>query len=549
MAAALATILTMPPLTGPQMQIMRIDEQDVRCVDVEGSPRSAKSWGVAFWMWKLCYKDPGIQVFYCRYKDDDLKTLRDVWAKVSVFFPGYLQPTWNAKEEAWDFPNGEWIGDVYTGSRVILSSLRVAEAMTADAVHGKYKGKTLAVIVVEEAQEVPIVNYRGLKERLSQGAKPNGEKFDYPLRIVLVHNCVDEDHWIAKEEFPLGSDGETCTRPEHLHIRADLYSNRHNLGPLVMAGYEADYPEGHPLRRTVIEGKRGVTLLGDPVYRHAFKRPFHVAKAPIAREPYYPLLEGWDFGQQKPAVVWAQYLRHLAAIRILGAVKGSEVFLELFAPKVLEIRRALFGRDEDCDIRSWCDPTGAVGNGGLQFTPVSLLRDLGVQAQPARASIGSADGNDAEVRDKAIQTVGGYMHKRAVDGSQAFQVSPLCIEVEYRDGVWQQKETSLLVTAFEVGYIWSKSPPSDAHPNVRKPQKGTRFDDLMNAFEYIVTGEQIPVAPSVQMLTAATAQYQSAPERAILQRQITEGRQLREQQRDHDPSDRFRHRSNRRGGL
>lgn len=547
-AAVLATQLLMPPLTGPQMQIMRIDEIDVRCVDIEGSPRSAKSWGVGFWLWKLAYKYPGIQVFYCRYKDDDLKTLRDVWAKVSVFFPSYLQPSWNAKEEAWDFPNGEWIGDVYTGSRVILSSLRVAEAMTQDAVHGKYKGKTLAVIVVEEAQEVPHVNYRGLKERMSQGAKPNGEKFAYPLRIVLVHNCVDEDHWIAKEEFPLGSDGDTCTKLDHLHIRADLYSNRQNLGPLVMAGYEADYPEGHPLRRTVIEGKRGVTLLGDPVYRHAFRRPVHVTKVRLPREPYYPLLEGWDFGQHKPAVVWAQYLRHLAKFRILGAVKGSDVFLELFAPKVLEIRRRLFGADSNYELRAWCDPTGARGNGGLQFTPVTLLNDLGVYAKPARASEGSADGNDPEVRDKAIQTLGGYMHRYAVDGSQAFEVSPLCIELEYREGVWQEKETSLLITALEVGYIWSKSPPSDAFPNLRKPQKGTRFDDLMNALEYIVTGEQIPVAPSVQMLNAAAAQYQSAPEREILKRQLEQARLLKLQQRDRDPSDRRAHRS-RRGGL
>jgi len=549
-AAALVTVLTMPPLTGPQMQIMRIDEQDVRCVDVEGSPRSAKSWGVGFWLWKLVYRFPGIQIFYCRYKDDDLKTLHEVWGKVSVFFPSYLQPTWNTKFESWDFPNGEWVGDVYTGSRVLISSIRVAEAMVADAIHGKYKGKTLAVVVVEEAQELPHANYRGLKERLSQGKTPDGRDYPYPLRIVLVHNSVDKDHWIAKKEFPLGSDDETCNKPGHLHIRADLYSNANNLGAQVMAGYESDYPEGHPLRRTVIEGKRGVTLLGDPVYQHSFKRVFHVAKARIPVERYYPLLEGWDFGQQKPAVVWAQYIRHLAILRILGAVKGSEVFLELFAPKVLELRRQLFGRDEDLQIRSWCDPTGATGNGGLSFTPVALLQDLGVNAQPSRSSIaGGRDANDPEVRDKAIQTIGGYMHRTAVDGSQAFQLSPYCIELEMVDGVWQQTETNLLVSAFEVGYIWSRGALSDAHPNLRKPQKGTRFDDLMNAFEYIVTGEQIPTAPSVQMLTAATAQYQSAPEREILRKQIEQSRLLKQQQRDWDPSDRHFRRSGRRGIL
>jgi hypothetical protein len=535
--------IELPPLTGPQMRIVTIDEQEARCVDVEGSPRSAKSWGIGFWIWKLVYKYPGIQVFYCRYKDDDLVTLRDVWAKVSVYFPSYLQPLWNSTDQSWDFPNA---------SRVLLSSLRVSEGATAAAIHGKYKGKTIAVVIIEEAQEVPWANYLGLKERLSQSKHPDGTTFNYPLKIVLVHNSVDEDHWIAKEEFPLGSDGDTCSKAGHLHLRADLYSNAQNLGPNVIAGYEQDYPADHPLRRTVIEGKRGVTLLGDPVYRHSFKRPLHVAKDRIRIEKYYPLLEGWDFGQQTPAVVWAQYIKHLAAFKILGAVKGSEVFLELFAPKVLEIRTRLFGdplsANSRYEIRSWCDPTGATGNGGLSFTPVQLLHDLGVPAQPAKAL--TKDGNDPDVRDKAIQTIGGYMHRLDVQGQQAFQLSPLCIEVQLVDGVWQEKESNLLVAAFEVGYIWSKGALSDAHPNIRKPQKGTRFDDLMNALEYIVTGEQIPAAPSVGMLTAATAQYQSAPEREILKRQMEQSRLLRQQQKDRDPSDRrFGSRVGRRGML
>lgn len=540
--------IELPELTFPQGEICSIDERPERCWDVEGAPRSAKSWGIGFWIWKLAYKYPGIQIFYCRYKDDDLKTLRDVWAKVSVYFPSYLQPTWNSKEEAWDFPNGEWIGDVYTGSRVYISSLRVAEAQTADAIHGKYKGKTLAVVIIEEAQEVPRANYTGLKERLSQSKKPNGETFDYPLKIVLVHNCVDRDHWIAKEEFPLGPDEETCTRPGHAHIRADIYSNRQNLGPKVIAGFEQDFPVGHPLRRTVIEGRRGVTLMGDPVYRFSFKRPLHVAKGVIPFEPLYPLLEGWDFGQQKPAVVWAQYIAHLAQLRILASVKGSDVFLELFAPKVLELRRRLFGKDEETQTRSWCDPTGATGNGGLQFTPVTLLRELDVIARPSKAAEGGKDANDPEIRDKAIQTIGGYMHRVAVDGSQAFQMSPLCVEVAWTDGQWVETASHLMVTAFEVGYVWSKSPPSDAHPNVRKPQKGTQFDDLMNALEYIVIGEQIPSAPSVQLIAQASARYQTEGERRILQQQVQVARDLRRQQIDRDPAD-DRGRSRGRRGL
>lgn len=536
--------LELPPMTAPQIRIMRIDEEDCRAVDIEGSPRSAKSWGVGFWIWKLAYQYPGIQIFYSRYKDESLAQLRDVWSKVSAFFPDYLHAKWNSADQAYDFPNGEWIGQVYTGSKVFLSSIKASET---DALHSKYKGKTLAVVIIEEASEVPRANYIGLKERLSQSRTPAGVPYPYPLRIVLVHNCVDEDHWIA-QEFPLASDGETCSVDGHLHIRADLYSNAQNLGPEVIAGYEADYPVGHTLRRTVIEGKRGVTLIGTPVYAHTFKKTIHQDDR-VAFTPYYPLLEGWDFGEEKPAVVWVQYLRHLAAIRVLGAVKGSEVFLETFAPRVLAIRQRLFPQARD--VRVWCDPTGATGNGGLQFTPVSLLHQLGVMARPAKDGTSSRDGNDAEVRYKAIQTLGGYMLRTATDGSPAFQVAPKCVELVRQGDDFLERDSHILVTALEAGYIWDNKAASEHKPNIRKPKKGTRYDDLMNALEYVVIGEQIPLAPSVQGLAQAQAQYQTAADRAMLQAQMEELRLLRQQQKDSDPYDQRvgRTRRSRRGRL
>lgn len=524
------------------MRILSIDEQPERCWDVEGSPRSAKSWGIGFLIWKLAYKYPGIQIFYSRYLDGGLIQLRDIWSKVSVHFPEYLHPVWNSKDECWDFPNGKYVGEVYTGSRVFLSSIKATQI---DAVHSKYKGKTLAVVIIEEANECPRVNYLGLKERLSQSRTPDGKPYGYPLKIILVHNCVDEDHYIA-QEFPIGADGDTCTRPDHAHIRADLYSNSQNLGPDVMQGYENDYPVGHTLRRTVMEGKRGVTLIGTPVYANAFKKVIH-ANDRVQFTPYYPLLEGWDFGEEKPAVVWFQYLRHLAAIRVLGAVKGSEMFLELFAPKVLQIRRRLFPLD--AEVRSWCDPTGATGNGGLQFTPITLLHQLGINAKAARDPMSSRDGNDAEVRYKAIQTVAGYMLRTALDGNPAFQIAPLCIELKREGSELIEQPSHILMTAFEAGYIWDTKAPSEDKPNIRKPKKGTRYDDLMNAFEYPVIGEAIPLAPTVQQIMQAQAAYQTAPEREALQRQMADARQLRAAQRDIDPSDRRSGTRNRRGLL
>lgn len=502
-----AVRIELPPLTGPQISICRIHERPERCWDIEGAPRSAKSWGVGFWIWLLAYLYPGIHIFYCRYKDDDLKTLREVWGKVSAKFPDYLQPTWNAKEEAWDFPNGEWRGTpgegVYSGSRVYLSSLRVAEAQTSDAVHGKYKGKTLAVIVVEEAQEVPLVNYKGLKERLSQSTDDFGVPRAYPLKIVLVHNAIDEDHWIA-EEYPLA--GETCTKPDHVHIRADLFSNAANLGQAVVAGFELDHPVGSAQRSTVIEGRRGLTQVGHPVYESYFDRLVHVSHA-VQRNPRYPVLVGWDFGHEKPAVVFAQYITHLGAFQILGAVKGIRLFLEDFAPKVLEIQRRWF--PDPVETWAWSDPTGATGNQGTRLTAVRLLQDLGVTVRYEPTA------NRDTVRYAAIQTIAGFMRRKARDRQPAFQMHPRCVEVSLVNGALVEQDTDLMVKAFAAGYIWADRAASDANPNIRHPQKGTRYDDLMNACEYIVTGEQISVPLEAEMLRAHERQLLVAQRQAV----------------------------------
>jgi hypothetical protein len=493
-------------MTGPQIEILEATE---RVILVEGSPRSAKSWGVAFKIWLLCWTHPGIQVFYCRYKDEDVfGQLRDLWLKVCAFFPAYLQPTWHAQEGAYDFPNK---------SRVYMRSLKVS---TEALIHSKYKGLTLAVVVIEEASEVLERNIKGLKERLSQSRTPEGTPYPYPLQIVLVTNCVDEDHHLAK--MP------TTSGPDYKYIRADIHSNRGNLGEAVIAGYEADYPPGHPERRTVIEGRRGVTLKGTPVYARQFKRDVHLY-AGIQFNPFYPLLEGWDFGEEKPAVVWMQYITHLAALRILGAVKGSELFLETFAPKVKEIRARLFPHARD--IRSHCDPSGATGNGGMQQTPVTLLHQLQIPV------LFQENSNTAPTRYLAIQTIGGYMLRTAVDGSPAFLMAPKCIELVWQGETLIEQESDVLATAFEAGYIWDDKAPSDAHPNVRKPKKRTRYDDLMNAGEYIAIGERIPLAPTVSALANATASYQTAPQRMALKESIEAKLALRKAQRDDHPID------------
>jgi hypothetical protein len=257
--------------------------------------------------------------------------------------------------------------------------------------------------------------------------------------------------------------------------------------------YERDYPPGHVLRRTVIEGRRGVTRIGKPVYGDIFDRQIHVNPR-LRVNPYYPLLEGWDFGHEKPACVWWQYLQHLGAIRILGGVKGHNIHMETFAARVLQIRRRLF--PTVVDVWGWCDPTGATGNQGMSHTAIRHLHDLGINARHEPTS------NQAGVRYAAIQVVAGYLERVAKDGSPAFQMVPMIIELEREGGVIVERESELLVTSFQVGYVWDEHAAPDTNPNVKKPRKSTPYDDLMNAGEYIVIGERLSVPTDAEMWSA-----------------------------------------------
>jgi hypothetical protein len=72
----------------------------------------------------------------------------------------------------------------------------------------------------------------------------------------------------------------------------------------------------------------------------------------------------------------------------------------------------------------------------------------------------------------------------------------------------------------------------------------------MNALEYCVIGEHIPIAVSPQVLGQAVAKYQTAGQAAMLREQMEQARLLKLAQRDNDPYDRrVGVRLGRRGGF
>ena len=487
-----ATEIELPTLSAPQLAVI---EATARCQDAEGAIRSGKSTAAGLKCWMHALQYPGIHGLASRWKQQDVDgQLRALWRQIGEWFPSDLHPTWNAAEECYEFKNG---------SRIYFKSLKAAEESGR---YSKFRGLTLAFVWCEQAEEIPEDVYVELKGRLSQPG--------YPKWILLTPNPVDEDHWIA-EHFP--ADGD---KPGHQYITSDVYSNRAVLGDEVIAGFESDYPVGHPKRQTLIHGKRGVSVIGKPVYDGYFDLAL---VKPVAFDEAYELYEGWDFGHAYPAVVWAQYLPSRDRLHVLGAVQGRDMFLEDFQPIVAEIRDQWF---PFALVQRWCDPSGETGNQGIKQTALTTLTELGENVRAAEHA------NDPAVRDKAIQTLSALMWRKR------FVVNPRTIELSRKNNRVERRESKLVVSALAVGYVWDERKNVRANPNIRSPKKGTRYDHTMNCLEYIAVGAKIPSKARAEDVARAARAHKPAIAQVAMRRKQQEDAALKRAQRDVDPMDR-----------
>jgi hypothetical protein len=244
------------------------------------------------------------------------------------------------------------------------------------------------------------------------------------------------------------------------------------LGEAYIQALEAAYPAGSVLRRRFIEGLRGLSVVGDPVYGGYFQRLLHARQ--VEMHPAAPLLEGWDFGHGHPCVVWAQFLPQ-GALHVLGGVMGVSMFIEDFCPIALQYRAQWFPRP--MEVQSTGDPAGqSFSPHGVATSAIDVLKKHGVQAQTRPAA------NRVDQRDVAIQSIAGYMRRLTATGA-AFAVAPRFVVVTGTG----TSSPSVLVDGFEAGYVWAESQATGSStPNTRRPLKDGYYDHAQNCLEYIV---------------------------------------------------------------
>lgn len=517
--------------------------------DIEGATRSGKTTIVLLKVIHRCESFPGLNALVCRWKDKDTDEI--LVPHFRRLIAGDSRWSWNSKESCFELHQN----DVAGVSRVYPRGLKPSENA---APFSNFAGLTLGLIAVDQLEECDRDVIRALKARLSQ--KLLGPDGTYaPLEMYVSPNPPDEEHWI-NDEFPVGNSmaRNLLCKPKHRYFRATLYDNAANLHPETVALLETEYPAGDPLRRRFIEGRRGLTAKGTPVYKRYFNSARHVrsernANGKLASrsqlfDAALPLYESWDFGHSSPCVTWHQAQNNGARWVILGGVQGKDIFLEDFAPVVLRIRQRIFHagvkpvrdyidsdryRDKRHAVVAWLkdleagvlsvgDPAGATNNSqGTNRSAVTVLRDLGihVETQP--------NANAPDRRDYAIQVLSGYMRRSMPSGEPCFVCSDRFYRVSLEDGV---QERSFLTDAFEAGYVWGElAIGNTSRPNTRRPKKDGVYDHSQNTCEYAVLKFAPPNA------AAAAGVFHTPLEQRRHERQVE--REQERARRDHDPAD------------
>lgn len=441
---------------GPvQKEILRATE---RFLDVEGALRSSKTWTILIKIRRQLEEHPGMAWALSRWNDGDLhQKLVPAWRDVCALM-AIPHGTWNAQESCFVLENR---------SRAYAVSLKSSQK---EARYAKVRGLTVAGFYIDQLEELDGVDiYEEAALRLSQPG--------YPQQMIVSPNPIPDTHWIAKK-WPVDN-----RITNHRYIRMSIWDNRHNLDPQTIQAAEILYPEGHPQRRTKLEGKRGLDVRGTPVYTGAFHRARHVAKVDLI--PDLPLCEAYDYGFHHPCVLFYQYAPW-GWVRVLGGVMGSDMHLDAFLPVAERYRNLWF--PSRLRLESTCDPAGANENAqGLRGTPVGLLRDWYAQHGERDAHGQSvsprfiSDANAPERRHAANELAATYM-RHHVNGAEAFLVDKeRWVLAELND----ERFDNFFIDGLEVGYVLEdEARHSSRLGTFWIPKKDGLFEHGQNCFEY-----------------------------------------------------------------
>ncbi len=499
-------------------------QDDTRLIDFEGAFRVGKTTAALWKVFNSCYAHPGIQWLICRYSDGDTQTkLKPPWR--AVCRQAGVAIEWDSTEMCDVFPCMK-DGALCTApdhakcggkrSRVYIFGIKSQDQTSR---YGKFRGMTLAGIFNDQTEELPHDVFQEMMGRLSQSG--------YPHQLLLTPNPPDENHWLVKE-FP-----EANNIVGRKYYSAPIHANAHNLPAETIPGLIAAYPPSHPKHRSAVLGKRGLNVVGVPVYggdperglAPMFSRAIHIR--PLTYNPQLPICAAIDFGKHHPCVVFAQFTPW-AQFLLLGGVMGQNLYLEDFAPLIAKTRAEWF--PDALEVRYCCDPAGAHNNS-------QGVRDNGIRVLHAHDIYPTykENSNAPDVRLAMVERLAAYMRKRTPQGeAYGIAADPNRWIIVSPDSV---KSWQFLADGCEAGYVWDQNLISVASKQMRRPKKDGWYEHAQNCQEYLELN-----FGGAQPTAEQTERHAQRVHAGVLKRQ----------QRDIDPYDvrqRQIHAQQRRGGY
>lgn len=428
---------------GPIADFMRDTTAEI---DLEGALSSGKTTAACWKVYNSAIENPGIWWWIGRYGDGETQTkVRPAFEEVCTM--AGTVPRWDAKELCYQFEND---------SKVFSYGLKSPDALSR---YSKMRGMGVAGIYLDQTEELPEDFSLELRLRLRQKG--------FPHQLIFSPNPPNVNHYLA-QQFP--DDNRILGRK---YYAISIYDNAHNLPKEMLETALRAYPPEHAKHRSVILGRRGMNVTGEPVYKGAFVRGLH--EVALDYDPTLPLEMALDFGKHHPCAIFRQ-VSALGQVRYLGGILGQQLYLDDFLDLVLRYRAQWF--PNPVSIRECCDPAGAADTSHGTAGAVSTLRAKGIK------TVYLPDSNSPLVRLAAVERIAAHMRRRAADRAEAFSINA---DPE-RWLTISEKATApdkFLADGFEAGYVWDEHMVSVGNKQVRKPKKDGWYEHGQNCSEYL----------------------------------------------------------------
>lgn len=286
-----------------------------------------------------------------------------------------------------------------------------------------------------------------INQRLRQKIWDGSKWIEPAFTSALVFNPTDDQH-------PLYHLTKRAGDLDLSEFRLSTYDNLANLPSSYLPELLRTLPPWDIPR--LVHGHWGRQIKGKPVF-HGFKMETHVRKLDF--DDRFPLLRGWDFGFNRPAVTFLQYEPITGRVHLLREYIGDKEYLDkTVVPKVLEITRQLCGSGHP--VMDYCDPHGADNKDNAESSVETLRTKFGIHCiyRRERIKVGIE-----EIQHKIITQCPTDFEKPAESMAPLLLVDPSC---------------QISIGGFVGGY--------HRDPETGDPVKDGYFDHPMDTIRYVL---------------------------------------------------------------